>query len=184
MEEQVISAALAEMKIHSVRFTMEDLTRRLRISKTSLYKIVASKELLIHAIINHLMAEFQHETDEVRGESLLLEEKMRRFIRAYAKIFRYFEHGVYNDLQNLYPSEWARWDDFRRQRIENFLSLMREGIEQGNFRPINLPVLQRCLLVMSESLADVNFLNENDLTYSQAVENFSDLLFNGFLQEK
>ena len=47
MNEKVILAAIEEMKIHALRFTMEDLTKRLHMSKTSLYKIVNTKENLI-----------------------------------------------------------------------------------------------------------------------------------------
>ena len=183
MEEKVIIATLEEMKIHSVRFTMEDLTRRLRISKSSLYKIVASKEQLIHAAIDYLMAEFQRESDAVRGENFPLEEKMRHFIRAYTRAFRYFEHGIYSDLKTLYPKEWERWEEFRLQKIENLLTLLKFGINDGVFRPVNTAVLQRCLLLMSESLTDENFLTENNLTYSQAIESMCDLIFNGFLEK-
>lgn len=184
MEEQIILAALEEMKIHSVRFTMEDLTRRMKVSKTSLYKVFSSKGLLIHAIINFLMAEFHREVDEVREENLSPEEKIRRAIKSYTKVFRYFEYGIYNDLQNSYPKEWKRWEDFRKQKIKKLLQNMQTEIDAGNFRPINLAVFQRCLLVMSESLADTKFLTENDLTFSQAIENFSEILLNGFLIKK
>ena len=152
-------------------------------SKTSLYKIVNSKEQLIRAIIDHLMKNFQREVDEVRGENFPLETKLRRFIRSYTRAFRYFEHGNYSDLKNFYPQEWARWEEFRQQKISNLMTLMQFGIDEGAFRPINLAVLQRCLLVMSEALTNVKFLEENNLTYAQAVESMSDWLINGFLRK-
>lgn len=183
MEEKVITAALEEMKIHSVRFTMEDLTRRLRISKTSLYKMVTSKEQLIHAAIDYLMAEFHNEVAEVRGEDFPLSEKLLRFVRAYTNAFRYFEHGIYSDLKLLYPKEWERWEEFRLQKISNLLTLMQFGIDDGAFRPINLAIFQRFLVVMSESYTDEKFLAENNLTYAQAIENMCDLIFNGFLKK-
>ena len=184
MEEQIISAALEEMKIHSVRFTMEDLTRRLHVSKTSLYKYFTSKGLLIHAIINFLMNEFHKEIDEVRDKNLSHEEKFKKYFHAYTKIFRYFEHGVYNDLQNSYPKEWKRWEDFRKQKIKQLLNFIQDGIDKKIFRQIDLIIFQQCLVVMTEKLNDQNFLNENDLTYSRAVEKFSEILLYGFLTKK
>ncbi|MBR6889197.1 MAG: TetR family transcriptional regulator [Selenomonadaceae bacterium] len=47
MKNKIIAAALKEMEIHSLRFTMEDLTRRLHIGRNSLYKVVSSKDALI-----------------------------------------------------------------------------------------------------------------------------------------
>ena len=42
---------------------------------------------------------------------------------------------------------------------------------------MNKAVVQRCLLVMSSSLADMNFLRENDLTYSKAIAAMRDWMF-------
>ena len=42
---------------------------------------------------------------------------------------------------------------------------------------MNKAVVQCCLLVMSSSLADMNFLRENDLTYSKAIAAMRDWIF-------
>ena len=63
MKNKIIAAALKEMEIHSLRFTMEDLTRRLHIGKNSLYKIVSSKDALIKSVIEYKTTHFA-ETEE------------------------------------------------------------------------------------------------------------------------
>jgi len=180
MEEKLIVAALEELKIHSFRFTMEDLARRLHMSKSSVYKVVNSKEELVHRLLDYIMGIFTHEISLATG--MAVDKRLDSFINGYTKAFRYFEHGVYQDLQMSYPQEWERWDDFRQQQIENFIALYREGVEQGVFRPFNKAVVQRCLLVMSSSLADTGFLRENDLTYAQAVSDMRDWMFLGLLR--
>ena len=57
------------------------------------------------------------------------------------------------------------------------------GIDKGIFRPINLAVVERFLMVMSSSLAEASFLRENDLTYAQAIESLSDLMFSGIVKK-
>lgn len=182
MDEKIILIALGEMETHSVRFTMDDMTKRLRISKTSLYKMVESKENLIHAAIDYLMAQFEREVATVRGENYPLAEKLRRYVRAYTNAFKYFENGIYGDLKTFYPKEWERWENFRRQKVDNLMTIMQDGINEGVFRPINLAVFQRTLLLVSESLTDEKFLSENKMTYAQAIEQMCDLLFNGFVK--
>ena len=71
MEDRIIEAAMEEMQIHSLRFTMEDITRRLHIGRNSLYKIVPSKEALILQMIEYKISEFQNKKTEI-----LSEEKM------------------------------------------------------------------------------------------------------------
>lgn len=183
MEEKIILAALEEMKVHGFRFTMGDLTRRLHMSKTFLYKQIDSKEKLVAGILNYLMAKFEHEEKLISESELPLTEKLSCFVRAYAKTFQFLDHGIYNDLQSSYPQEWVRWENFRRQKVEVFLRRIREGIDKEIFRPINLAVVERFLLVMSSSLAEPSFLRENDLTYAQAIESLSDWMFHGIVKK-
>ena len=181
MEEKVIKAALEELKIHSFRFTMEDLARRLHMSKSSIYKVMASKEELVHCILDYIMEIFNRELEKAAGMSV--DKRLDAFINSYTKAFQFFLHGVYNDLQMSYPQEWERWENFRQTQVENVMSLLAEGVEQGVLRPMNKAVVQRCLLVMSSSLADMNFLRENDLTYSKAIAAMRDWMFYGLLRE-
>ena len=183
MEEKIILAALEEMKVHGFRFTMDDLTRRLHMSKTFLYKQIESKEKLVAGILNYLMAKFEREEKLISESELPLTEKLSYFVRAYAKAFQFLDHGIYNDLESSYPQEWLRWENFRRQKVETFLRRIRMGIDKGIFRPINLAVVERFLMVMSSSLAEASFLRENDLTYAQAIESLSDLMFSGIVKK-
>lgn len=180
MDEKIIVAALEELKVHSFRFTMEDLARRLHVSKSSIYKVVGSKEELVHRILNYIMAVFEREIEKTAG--LAVDKRLDSFITGYTKAFQYFEHGVYHDLQMSYPQEWERWENFRQTQVENFMALLTEGGEQGVFRPLNKAVVQRCLLVMSSNLADTEFLRKNDLTYSKAVGAMRDWMFYGLLR--
>ena len=182
MDEKVVLAAIEEMKIHALRFTMDDLTKRLHMSKTSLYKIVDTKEKLIHEILNYLMKSFEEEEKLIREETKTAQEKVTRFVAEYTRMFNFLESGVYEDLKNLYPNEWQLCEKFRQHRVEVLLQFINEGMLKGEFRQVNSIVLQRCLLLMSSMLADTKFLSENDLTYSQAIESMRDLIFHGILK--
>ena len=182
MDQKVILAALEEMKIHALRFTMEDLTKRLHMSKTSLYKIVDTKEKLIHEIANYLMQSFEEEEKFIRAETKSAQEKVTKFLDEYTRMFNFLDNGAYDDLKNLYPNEWQLCENFRRQKLKTLLQIINEGMETGEFRKINSVVLQHCLLLMSSILADTKFLSENDLTYSQAINSMRDLVFHGLLK--
>ena len=182
MDEKVILAALEEMKIHALRFTMEDLTKRLHMSKTSLYKIVDTKEKLIHEILNYLMKSFEEEEKIIREETKNAQEKVTRFVDEYTRVFNFLESGAYDDLKNSYPNEWQLCEKFRQHRIEVLLQFINEGMTKGEFRQVNSAVLQYCLLIMSSMLANKKFLSENDLTYSQAIASMKDLIFHGILK--
>lgn len=182
MEEKVIFAAIEEMHVHSLRFTMDDLTKRLHMSKTSLYKIVGTKDNLIHEIINYLMTSFEAEEKKIKSEKIFTREKVSRFVDGYTRAFKMLGNGTYNDLQLNYHSEWLRCEKFRREKIDVLVDLINFGMKSGEFRQVNSAVLQHCLILMSSILADTEFLNENNLTYPQAIDIMRDLVFHGLLK--
>ena len=182
MNEKVILAAIEEMKIHALRFTMEDLTKRLHMSKTSLYKIVDTKENLIHEILNYLMKSFETKEQIIFEEGKTVQEKITKFVDEYTRMFNFLASGAYDDLRISYPNEWQLCEKFRQQKIKMLLQLINEGMSTGEFRQVNSIVLQHCLLLMSSMLSDSKFLSENDLTHSQAILSMRDLVFHGILK--
>lgn len=179
MDEKVILAALEEIKVHALKFTMSDVTRRLRMSKSSLYKLVDSKDKLITAIVTYLIHEFK------RKEQVLLQgnesprQKIMGLVQLYTQMFQGMDNGVYGDLRCSYEAEWQRWSDFRAETVNHVMQLLQEGIDQQEFRPVNIAVVKQCLLVSSEALADSDFLQRNNLTCCMAIEQLSNLLFVG-----
>lgn len=45
MSTQLLQTADEELRLHSVKFTMDDIARKLRMSKSTLYQQASSKEV-------------------------------------------------------------------------------------------------------------------------------------------
>lgn len=118
MEQKVILAALEEVKLHGLRFTMADVTRRLRMSKSSLYKLVPSKDRLIEEMQSYIMDTFNAEAAQIQDASAPLVTKVQRFVRAYLDMMQPLTtSGYFEDLQLLYPDEYTRWQDFYKAKV-------------------------------------------------------------------
>ena len=64
------------------------------------------------------MTKFEREENFISESELPLPDKLIYFVRAYAKTFQFLDYDIYNNLQNSYPQEWRRWENFRRQKVE------------------------------------------------------------------
>lgn len=179
LEQKIILAAIEEMKIHALKFTMDDLTKRLRMSKTSLYKSVESKDKLLDAIILYVIDEFNRNELQIIEKDIPVNKKIIAFIQLYLEIFNSLGNIVYEDLRMMYEDKWKQWVEFQNEKIEMLMSLLKEGIEKEEFRKVNLAVVRQCLLVSSVNLTDVRFLRENNLNYSSVIETLFDVIFNG-----
>ena len=179
--EKLIRATIEEIKVRSLRFTMEDLTRRLRVSKSSLYKVVSSKDEVISGVIGWLIDSFNSKEAEIlKGDSPIL-DKLKTFTQTFMSLTQGFDSSMYGDLQRYYPSEWEKWISFREDKIAVFMKLLQEGIDDGVLRPVNSAVVYQCLSASMSAIASPEFLGSSNLTYSQAVDTLQDIVFNGLV---
>ena len=179
MKDKVVRAALEEIKIHALKFTMADITRRLHISKTSLYKVVPSKDQLIHDVVAYEISSFNRQEKEILESGLSSSDKVFRFISLYIGFFHAMSNAIYDELRLNYEEDWNRWMTFQQEKIDDLMVLLREGMEKKEVRPVNEAVLRRCLILSASGLADSSFLEENRLSFSDALSTLQDILFNG-----
>lgn len=184
MKDQVIRAALEEINIHALKFTMADITKRLHISKTSLYKVVPSKDQLIHDVVTYRISSFNRQEEAILGSELSSSDKVFRFISLYIESFHAMSNAVYDELRLNYEEDWNRWQAFQKEKIDILMALIEEGVEANEFRPVNEAVLRRCLILSASGLADSSFLEENRLSFSDALSTLQDILFNGIKKVK
>lgn len=178
-KERLIQAAIDEIKIRSLRFTMEDLTRRLRVSKTSLYKVVSSKDEVIHEVVDELINSFNAKEAEILADNKPVADKLKIFTQEFMKLNQGFDSSLHGDLRRSYKAEWEKWIAFRQAKIEVFMSILNEGINAGTIRPVNSAVVYQCLSASMNAISSPEFLADNNLTYSQAVDTLQDIVFNG-----
>lgn len=185
MEKKVILAAWEEAKLHSARFTMSDVTKRLHISKSSLYKLVTSKDVLIHGMIDYLMEEINTKEKSIQESGKPVKDRLRDFTQECFRIIQpMYETGFNDDLAFTYPAEFARWTKFYEEKLNHITSMLEEGIEAGIFKPVSLPVIRHCITASVFTIISADFLYKNNLTYEQANRDFHELFFHGLLAEK
>lgn len=173
-------AAIDEASERGIKFTMNDLARRLAVSKSTLYEHFDSKEELIGAIIDTLFANLrQQEKEIISNNTLSFSEKFKSLLSGHPKTLGIHSDRFMDDVKRYLPGEWAKFEafmDHRWQLIEDFL---RQGIEAGYFRPVNLAVVQKILFGAVNELLNYKFLTQNNLTILDAVAATVDILIFG-----
>lgn len=179
-------AAVEEMNIRGVKFTMSDLAKRLNVSKTSLYEHFSAKNELIH---NILIATFQDIQDQ--GEAIYNNPELSfaEKISALLKIVPAALGPINNDrlpdeLQNHYPEEFQIFEKSREEHLQRLLSLIAQGIERNELRPVNMKVLHQLLSSTMNNLFSYRFLSESNMTFPDAMSALTDIIVNGLLPKK
>lgn len=179
MDERILNAAREEIRIHGLKFTMDDITKRLHISKTSLYNAVGSKDKLVAALVHTIMDNYNRREQAIMmgKDSTII--KMKQLILVYTETFSRYDNNVFLDVQVMYPDIWQEWLNYQNSKIEAYINILKQGISEGEVKSINTVVIQKCLISSMKVLNDYEFLQNNGITYGEAVEAFLNVIFNG-----
>lgn len=181
-KERLLKAAYEEMKLHSLKFTMDDIAKRLRASKSSVYKVVSSKGDLISLLMEERKRWFDEEKEALFSEESSVKSRLMHFCSMIFKTFWDFPDGFYADFEMKYPKLCADWYNYREEKLDDIMVLLREGVEKGEFRDVNLLVVRQTILWATRGLTDRKFLEESNLTAQDAMVMLEDVLRKGLEQ--
>lgn len=163
---------------------MDELAKRLGISKRTLYENFASKEEILNEIINLTLDEFDEQTHHIiNNPNLSLLEKIRRTIIVVPKHNDFYDLRILEQLERYYPEQWARvnkefneWDDLK--------GLLEEGIRSGLIVDRNIDLLMRLIIDATNLTLDQEFFLNNSISAEKALDSIVEILLFGIVKER
>ncbi|CQR45906.1 Nucleoid occlusion factor SlmA [Paraliobacillus sp. PM-2] len=113
------------------KFTMDELARKLRISKKTIYIHFSSKDDLISAIINSIIEKDLTEMKRLIDEKDNYVEKMQAVFFLYN--IKMLRKQYMNELRQFLPHEWEKFKRFSVNRRDYVRRIYTEGVEKGVF---------------------------------------------------
>jgi AcrR family transcriptional regulator len=142
LTEQLLQAGMAQFAKRGVRFTMQEVATAAHVSKKTIYTVYDSKEALLLGMVEYGFGRIQACKAELLAQALPLPEKLRRVMIALPPDYALLDFRQLRPIEEKYPTV-AR---AVRRRLESdwepVLALLQEGIAQGIFRPVCVPVFQ------------------------------------------
>lgn len=180
LKDRVLNAAAESFEEHGVRFTMDDLARRLAMSKRTIYEQVGKKEDVIAMVINETFANIEAQERAILDDpSLDVLTKLKRILTVEPSRAEFVNPDLVAQLHDSYPAMYelivehlsAGWDDT--------LSLVEEATRQGLLRPVRPLLLREILLAVTEQMLRDDFLASAGLTHAEALAEVVDIVFRG-----
>lgn len=160
---------------------MDDLARRLGISKRTLYENFSSKVEILDSIIDLTLTEFDEQTRLIiDNPELTLPEKIKKAIVVLPKFNEFYDLRILEQLKRSYPAQWERlnremhqWDDLK--------GLLEEGIRTGIIKDMNIDLLMKLIIEASNITLDRQFFLGHSISITESFEMIVDVLLNGFM---
>jgi len=163
--------------------TIDDLCRRLRCSKTTLYSVADSREQIIQAATRHFFAKTTAMVEfEVSGES----DPGRRIIRYLNGVGTAMQRNsveFYVDMVSYEPTEaiYRLNSEAAARRVKGFIE---EGVDSGHFRAADAALAGQAVALLIEGMQSGELLQQTGLSAGEAYYELGELLVNGLSVRK
>lgn len=184
MYEEIVRASLEELNEAGIKFTMDDLARRLRVSKRTIYETIPSKELLISDIIDMVFEDIKKQENEIAGNpDLDIVDKIRQVVCIMPMNVSPISYNRIYEIKKYYPDLYKKIDDHLSNGWETTLGLFMQGIKEKRIRNVNISIIRQLLLGAFRTLFDDEYLISNKITYEEALKSMIDIIMNGIVEK-
>ncbi|MFQ5595870.1 MAG: TetR/AcrR family transcriptional regulator [Anaerolineae bacterium] len=186
-DDEIFDAAASLFKQKGFHATsMQDIADAVGMQKGSLYYHISSKEELLFRISYSAISTITEHLEEIAAASLAPFEKLRAAITNHVETLCYrldLMSVFLKESNTLTADQQAQIFAYRRRYEELFRGILREGVESGEFRPLDVGATSDALLGM------LNWMHhwyrpEGRLTPEEIARVFVDLALHGILADK
>ncbi|OIK15843.1 TetR family transcriptional regulator [Bacillus sp. MUM 116] len=182
MRERIIRAFIEEIHDKSMKFTMDDLAKRIGVNKRYVYQHFSSKVEILELIIDQSLSDFTEKTEQIMNNtSLSLIEKIRRICTLLPTYFELWDFKLLEQMKRYYPEQWTKVNDALND-WEALSLLLEEGMQQGELIEINTKLAVKLIIDATNSVFDQRFYMENNITLSEALSSIVEVLLFGLVK--
>lgn len=164
------------------KFTVDEVASELHISKKTIYQYFHGKDEMIRAYFEETLASDRQSVLEALKGERNFSERIHAIVHS-SHCYR-MPIPVLDEAKKFYPSEWQKIEDLKQFKMGIFQNLLKQAEKDGILRPdVNFGVLCSMLERVSSMFLDTDFLLENGLKSSQAVDEALNIIIYGIVKE-
>ena len=183
---QILSEGFESVADGGVRaFTVDALSKRLAMSKKTIYKFFPTKKNLIHSIMHFVLGKINGVFKKVMTEE---PNPALQYIKIMEKICKFAGRTPVHklvELKSLYPEIWKEVESFRLSHQEDFYIILKNAQDQGlAHTDINMKSVAIVYINIVNSTFQPEFFLKNDLPIRDTIHGFVQIVARGIFTEK
>lgn len=180
---RIYNATIDEFKDKGFKFTMDDIARRLSISKKTLYVAEKDKETLFYDTATYIYEQIKNAEQMIMDDdSLTTVEKIRAILVAMPDNYRELDWRQIYQLRSSYPRIYERVNTMMEQQWDNTIALLNQGMSEGVIRSFPVPVIKTMFEATLEKFMGSTVLIDEELTFDEALSCTLDIIMKGIEQ--
>lgn len=184
MKDKILDVIARLIKRYGLRkFTVDEVASELHISKKTLYQYFSGKDEMIRQYFEENLESDRQSVFEVLENKHGFLEKIHAIVHSSHR-YR-MPVTVLNEAKQFYPDEWSKIEDLKQFKLNTLQELMKQASNEGLLRPnVHFGILSAMLERISDMFIDTDFLLENGLKSTQAIDEALSIIIYGILREE
>ncbi len=178
--ERILEATIKVFNRKGLKFTMDDITNELGISKKTIYAVFDDKETMFFCMVDYCFDKINASKDMMlQDESLSTVDRVRAVLSLLPDGYKDVDFGKLYVLKDKYPKIYAKVEERLESGWEGVLTLINRGIEEGSIRPVNIHILKTMMEATLEQFFQRDVLVKNEISYNEALNEVVNILVDG-----
>ena len=184
-KEEILKATLQVFNDKGLKFTMDDIAERMKISKKTLYKVFDDKEALFLDMVDYMFDTIKEsERAVVENEDLSTVDKIHKILGVLPEGYKEVDLRQLYLLKDKYPKIYKQVELRLETGWETTIELIEQGISEGCIQPIRIPILKMMLEASVEQFFQRDILVQNKVSYQDALDEVVNILMEGIKVHK
>jgi AcrR family transcriptional regulator len=183
MKNKILDAVARLIEQYGLKkFTVDEVAAELHISKKTLYQYFSGKDEMIREYFEETLgSDRQSVLDAVESGRNFL-DKIHAIVHSSHR-YR-LPVRIMDEAKQFYPDEWAKIETLKQFKLDEFQKLLKQASDEGILRPdVHFGILSAMLERVSGMFIDTDFLLENGMKATQAIDEVLNIIIDGIVKK-
>ena len=182
LRERILEAAIDIINEKSYKFTMDEVAKRIEISKKTIYTVFPDKESLFLETVDYCFLKIKEsERQIIENPDLDIVEKIRKVLIVLPGRFEGLDFRQIYKLKEKAPRIYQKIEKRIENEWEPSIALIEEGIKLGKIKPMTIVILKTMIEASMEHFIGNRVLIENEISYAEALDKMMDIIMQGIV---
>lgn len=158
--DRILETAEWQFRQFGVRsISMDDIARKLGISKKTIYENFKDKDALAAATIRRAMNRINEETARIKKQAKDAVDEILQTLSYMDQLFSTINPAMFHDLEKYHPDAWKVFNDCKEENImERLKDNLKRGQKEGLYREdLDLNIIATIRMVQQQMIFDSAF---------------------------
>ena len=181
MKEKILEGALNVFKTKGLKFTMDDLSAEMKMSKKTIYTIFDDKNELLCDMVDYAFDLIKAAEDKIYDSDLDTVEKLRGVLGVLPENYAGFDFRTLYQFKDKYPKAYEKLSKRLDSGWDKTIELMKKGRAEGSLRDVDFDIFKLTYEASVERLLVTNVLEKKGMDYQQAFAELVNILVDGII---